>query len=144
MRRSTLVIAIASLIALAAPTGAQAATESLMTVGSQSLALPFPQNKQNEPAVAVDPSNPRVVAAGANEEIDEPPCDGSDCPFAQGVGNSGVYFSFIGGASWAQPTYTGFSGRGGSLGTGPIDTLPHYAEHGLVSDGDPGVAFGPR
>jgi hypothetical protein len=144
MRRSTLVIAIASLIALAAPTGAQAATESLVTVGSQSLALPFPQSKQNEPAVAVDPSNPRVVAAGANDEIDEPPCDGSDCPFAQGIGNSGVYFSFNGGASWTQPTYTGFSGRGGSLGTGPIGTLPHYAEQGLVSDGDPGVAFGPR
>ena len=144
MRRSTLVIAIASLIALAAPMGAQAATESLVTVGSQSLALPFPQNKQNEPAVAIDPSNPRVVAAGANDEIDEPPCDGSDCPFAQGIGNSGVYFSFNGGASWTQPTYTGFSGRGGSLGTGPIGTLPHYAEQGLVSDGDPGVAFGPR
>jgi len=144
MSRSTLVLAIASLLALGAPAGAQAATESLVTVGSQSLALPFPQNKQNEPAVAVDPSNPRVVAAGANEEIDEPPCDGSDCPFVQGIGNSGVYFSFNGGASWIQPTYTGFSGRTGSLGTGPIGTLPKYAAQGLVSDGDPGVVFGPR
>jgi hypothetical protein len=129
---------------LAAPTGAQAATESLVTVGSQSLALPFPQNKQNEPSVAIDPSNPNVLAAGSNDEIDEPPCDGSDCPFAQGVGNSGVYFSFNGGSSWNQPTYQGFSGRSGTLGPGPIGTLPHYAEQGLVSDGDPGVVFGPR
>ena len=126
----------------AAPGGAQAATESLVTVGSP--ITPFPQNKQNEPAVAVDPSNPSVVAAGVNEEIDEPPCDGSDCPFAQGIGNSGVYFSFNGGAQWIQPTYQGFSGRDGTLGPGPIGTLPHYDENGLVSDGDPGVVFGPR
>jgi hypothetical protein len=129
---------------VAAPTGAQAASESLVTVGSQSLALPFPQNKQNEPSVAIDPSDPSVVAAGSNDEIDEPPCDGSNCPFAQGVGNSGIYFSFDGGGSWVQPTYQGFSGRSGTLGQGPIGTLPHYAEAGLVSDGDPGVAFGPR
>ncbi|MGB0095684.1 MAG: hypothetical protein WBP81_24480 [Solirubrobacteraceae bacterium] len=29
------------------------------------------------------------------------------------------------------------------MAEGPIDTLPWYFEHGLVSDGDPGVAIGP-
>jgi hypothetical protein len=144
MKRSAVIMATALLFALVGAAGAQAATESLVTVGSQNPSLPFPQNKQNEPAVAIDPSNPNVVAAGVNDEIDEPPCDGSDCPFAQGIGNSGVYFSFNGGTTWTQPTYQGFSGRSGTLGTGPIGTLPHYDELGLVSDGDPGVVFGPR
>ena len=60
-----------------------------------------------------------------------------------------MYFSFDGGQSWRQPTYTGWTARG-CVGpaacvphSGPIGTLPHYFENGLVSDGDPGVAFGP-
>jgi hypothetical protein len=85
-----------------------------------------------------------VVAAGANDEIDVAPCAGSDCPFTAGVGTSGVYFSFNGGARWTQPTYQGFSARNGTPGPGPIGTLPHYYENGLVSDGDPSLAFGPQ
>src|SRR5690242_13196813 len=57
--------------------------------------------------------------------------------------------------SWTQPTYTGWSARScqgapGNTdlpcqpGVGPIGTLPWYFENGLVSDGDPGVAFGPK
>ncbi|HEY3534837.1 MAG TPA: sialidase family protein, partial [Pedococcus sp.] len=60
------------------------------------------------------------------------------------------YFSFNGGGSWTQPTYTGWTARD-CLGpaactphVGPIGTLPRYYENGLVSDGDPGLAFGPR
>jgi hypothetical protein len=144
MRRWSSIATAALLVAaFGVPAGAQAAPESLVTVGSPS--GPFPQNKQNEPYVATDPTNPDVLAAGSNDEIDEPPCDGSDCPFVQGIGNSGIYFSLDGGTSWTQPTYTGYGARDGSPDPdSPIGTLPHYDEAGLVSDGDPVLVFGPR
>jgi len=133
-------------------TGATAAPrDPLVSVGSPT--SPFSQNKQNEPAVAVDAHAPNVMVAGANEEIDEESCAAGDpatCPFTGGVGVSGIYFSFDSGASWTQPTYTGWSARD-CLGpaactphVGPIGTVPNYFEAGLVSDGDPAVAFGPR
>ena len=137
--------------AMARPLAAQPAAGTLVTVGSP--VSPFSQNKQNEPAVAIDAHDPSVVVAGSNDNIDMEACNAGDpttCPFTHGVGVSGVYFSFNGGHSWAQPTYTGWSARG-CLGpaacaphAGPIGTLPHYFENGLVSDGDPGLAFGPR
>src|SRR5258705_4780534 len=137
--------------AAAKPAVSQPATGTLVTVGSP--ASPFSQNKQNEPTVAIDANHPGVVVAGSNDNIDMEGCNAGDpttCPFTPGVGVSGVYFSFDGGNSWAQPTYTGWSARD-CLGpaacaphVGPIGTLPHYFENGLVADGDPGVAFGPR
>jgi hypothetical protein len=122
---------------------ALASGDLLITNGSP--AAPFPQNKQNEPAVAVDPANTNLVAAGVNEEIDNLPCAGSDCSFTPGIGDSGVYLSSDGGQTWTQPTYSGVSGRSGTVQpNGPIGTLPNYARAGLVSDGDPTLAFGPR
>jgi hypothetical protein len=145
----------AAALALLTP-GLQVATAAApadprVSVGSPP--TPFSQNKQNEPAVAVDAHAPSVMVAGANDEIDDESCaagDPSTCPFTSGVGVSGVYFSFDSGTSWSQPTYSGWSARD-CLGpaacaphVGPIGTVPNYFEAGLVSDGDPAVAFGPR
>jgi hypothetical protein len=122
-------------------------SDTRINVGSPS--APFPQNKQNEPTIAVDAHSPNVLVAGSNDEIDVAGCNGHSCPFTAGVGTSGVYFSFDSGATWTQPTYTGWSARACTGGpctpaVGSIGTLPWYFEHGLVSDGDPAVAFGPR
>ena len=150
--RATLaLLATVAVVSGAAVAVAQPGGDTLVTVGSPT--TPFSQTKQNEPAIAIDPSNPNVMVAGSNDNIDMEACaagDPSTCPFTAGVGSSGVYFSFNGGESWAQPTYQGWSARG-CLGpaacapqVGPIGTLPHYFENGLVSDGDPAVAFGPQ
>jgi len=127
------------------------ASDTLVSIGSPM--TPFSQNKQNEPALAVDANSPFVLVAGANDEIDMEACAAGDpttCPFTTGVGTSGVYFSFDGGKHWTQPTYTGWSARA-CLGpvacapaVGPIGTLPWYYEDGLVSDGDASLAIGPR
>jgi len=145
--RAIPLVAVAALIVAAV---AGASPDTLVSVGSPP--SPFAQNKQNEPALAVDANHPNVLVAGANDEIDDEACNAGDpttCPFTAGVGTSGVYFSFDSGASWTQPTYTGLTARD-CLGpaactphVGPIGTLPRYYENGLVSDGDPAVAFGP-
>ena len=148
-------LVVAAVAALVSATAFAAGGDTRVSNGSPT--SPFAQNKQNEPALAVDAHAPNVMVAGANEEIDVEACNaGNDttCPFTAGVGTSGVYFSFDSGSTWTQPTYTGWTARDclGAPGddspcqphVGPIGTLPWYYENGLVSGGDPAVAFGPK
>jgi hypothetical protein len=143
--------ATAAALVLAVPGAVAAPGDREVSVGS--LPSPFSQNKQNEPAIAMDASNELVLAAGSNDNIDMEACNAGDpttCPFTPGIGGSGIHFSFDGGKTWTQPTYTGLTARH-CVGpaecvpaVGDIGTLPRYFEDGLVSDGDPAVSFGPR
>ncbi|MEP6697621.1 MAG: sialidase family protein [Pseudonocardiales bacterium] len=142
-------LGVFALVAAAQPALATHGGDTLVSVGSP--VGPFSANKQNEPALAVDQHAPNVLAAGSNDEIDIEKCavgDPTMCPFTQGVGVSGIYFSFNSGDSWIQPTYQGWTARATKVENqgyvGPIGTLPKYYENGLVSDGDPALAFGPR
>jgi hypothetical protein len=158
LRAGLLCLALLALVAApSVPAGAIHDGETEVTVGSNDSI--FSQNKQNEPAVVIDPFHPNVVAAGANDNIDMEACEAGDpttCPFTPDVGGSGIAFSFDFGDTWDQPTYTGLTARD-CLGDpdpavvddecvahqGPIGTLPKYDDAGLVSDGDPALAFGP-
>jgi len=141
---SAAVLAVPAL-ASGASTGAQvitAPTEAKVTVGSP--LSPYLPNGSNEPALAMDATNPSVLAAGANDLVDSAPCVGSNCNLTPDIGISGIYFSLDSGATWTQPTYTGLTAQTGTTQIGPIHTLPGYFEHGMSSHGDPALAFGPR
>src|SRR6266566_6154106 len=150
-------IPVAAACVLLAATAALGQDTPDVRVSRGSPTAPFSQNKQNEPTIAIDANHPAVLVSGSNDNIDMEACNAGDdttCPFTGGVGVSGVYFSFDSGQTWTQPTYTGWTARD-CLGTpgsdpgctphvGSIGTLPLYFENGLVSDGDPAVAFGPK
>ena len=145
----------ASLTLAITASGSSPVSNPIVSVGSPTTVTP--NNHQNEPAVAVDAHNPDFLVAGSNDYIDMQACPKSiatqhaTCDdFSNGIGLSGVYFSFDRGRTWIQPTYTGWQARDcsgdvdcpGSFG--PIGRIPWYFEAGLIDDGDPAVAVGPR
>ena len=102
-------LALVAFPALVAVTPVGAANGDTL-INVESPAGPFSQNKQNEPAIAIDAAHPNVLAAGSNDNIDMESCAAGDpttCPFTEGVGGSGIYFSFDSGVTWIQPEYEG-------------------------------------
>ena len=99
----------------------------------------FPTNKQNEPTIAVNPTNANILLAGSNDEQRQPPCGpgpvrgsvpANDCSFFPNVGTSGIYRSTDGGNTWAN--------------LGLLDDQAGWIASDLVSDGDPVIVFGPK
>jgi len=140
------------------------ATGALISVASPS--GQFERNLQAQPALAVDPVQPGILAATGYDLMDTETCSkeasitAGACAlpataagggiFNAGVGLSGVYFSFDSGHGWIQPTYHGLTAAGCDptvepcqAKPGPIHTVPNYYENGLTSFGDSSVAFGP-
>src|SRR3954470_16807023 len=112
VRRSLVALVTTGLVGVVLMVGGASAWaqagETRVSTGSP--ATPFPQNSQDEPAIAIDPMHPNVLAAGANDSIDEPGCNVGEDRICQiesadqaGVGVSGVYFSTNRGQSWTQP-----------------------------------------
>src|SRR5256885_11719730 len=111
MRRFVLVWGLVGGFALlSAATAAAFNPDALVSNGSPT--TPFSQNKQNEPTITADANSPNILVAGSNDEIDMEACKaraGNTRPFTPRVGSAGVYFSFYGGDSLTQPTFTGWA-----------------------------------
>jgi hypothetical protein len=135
MRRGMLcslvgLLAVLTGVVFASAASAATVAEHLVSPGTAGVTQ-FPQNKQNESTVAVDPLNSSVAAVGANDEIQEPLCTPatggpSSCPFDPFTDSMGVYITTDGGASWSQQILDATS-----------TTI-------YRTDGDPALAWGPK
>ena len=135
-------LAVAAAIAAAVAEGSgsdpQANQPQIAGDATSNTTARFPTNKQNEPTIAVNPTDASKLIGGSNDEQLQPPCGpgavrgattANDCSFFPDVGTSGVYTSSDGGGTWTN--------RG---------LLPGYSDTGgaLVSDGDPVIVYGPK
>src|SRR5207244_9490353 len=64
---------------------------------------PFPTNRTAEPTIAQNPTNPKNIIVGSNDEIKEPTCTDtthSVCQAVAGISLSGFYASLAGGTTF--------------------------------------------
>src|SRR5213593_5146712 len=90
---------------------------------------PFPTNKQAEPSIAQNPTNPLNIIVGSGDEFAEPPCTDtypSSCPVVPGISISGFYASFDGGKTF------------------PCQGLIDLSAFGKWAEADPWVTFDSR
>ena len=133
-------LAVAPVAALGATVDVQANNPQVAGDPSSDTTAVFPTNKQNEPTIAVNPTNPDFLIAGSNDEQRQPACGPgtvrgqdvplSDCSFYPGVGTSGIYLSSDGGQTWTNK--------------GLLDDQASWQGSGIISDGDPVITFGPK
>jgi hypothetical protein len=96
---------------------------------NQAFAGPFPINKQAEPSIAINPTNPLNILVGSGDEIAEPACTDtfpSSCPVVFGISISGFYASFDGGKTF------------------PCQGLIDLSSFGKWAEADPWVTFDSR
>ena len=117
LRRCLILAAALALGAIGVPAAnSTPAVDALVTVASPSNT--HPQNAQNEPALAVNPTRPNVLAAGANDLVDMQPCSQQASttagaarsrwePSTWASASSGSTSPSTAATRWAQPTYSG-------------------------------------
>ena len=145
-------------LTLATLAGAAPGSDSPVTVGSNP--SPFSQNKQNEPALAIDANHPNIAGRGLERQHRH---GGLQRRRRQRPARSRRASASRACTSRSTPATPGRSRRTragapanclGVVGTrrrrarrsraARSGRCPWYFENGLVSDGDPAVAFGPR
>ena len=94
---------------------------------------PFPKNRQDEPSVALNPTDPKKLSMGFNDWSREPSCTNttpSDCSARAGISLSGIARSINGGES--------FTGAGNCRGS--VELSPPNSG-GPFAFGDPALAY---